>query len=85
MKQVFDISEEFIVGQSDETYGVSPINWDDLSWKQLSLVGDEWDISLSHVKVNVFADSVLMLGKHWPEPTIKHFWEDKLTWFKSSP
>ena len=39
------------------------INWEDPSWKYLSLVGDEEVISLSHTKVNVFSDSVLCLGK----------------------
>ena len=32
MKQMFDISEKLIVGQSDEIYGVTPINWEDSSW-----------------------------------------------------
>ena len=27
MKQMFDISEKLIVGQSDEIFGVTPINW----------------------------------------------------------
>ena len=31
-------------------YGVTPINWEDPSWKQFSLVGDEEVISLSHAK-----------------------------------
>ena len=54
MKQMFDISEKLIVGQSDEIYGVNTINWEDSSWKQLSLVSDEEVISLSHAKVYVF-------------------------------
>ena len=29
MKQMFDVSEKLIVGQSDEIYGVNPINWED--------------------------------------------------------
>ena len=29
MKQMFDISEKLIVGQSDEIYGVNPISWED--------------------------------------------------------
>ena len=33
MKQIFDISEKLIVGQSDEIYEVNPINWDS-QWKQ---------------------------------------------------
>ena len=41
MKQMFDISEKLIAEQSDEIYGVTPINWEDSSWKQLSLVSDD--------------------------------------------
>ena len=37
MKQMFDLSEKLIVGQSDEIYGMSTINWDDSSWKHLFL------------------------------------------------
>ena len=62
MTQMFDISEKLIVGQSDEIFGVSSINWEDSSWKHLSLVNDEEVISLSHAKVYVFSDSVLCLG-----------------------
>ena len=54
LKQMFDICEKLIVGQSDEIFGVSQINWEDSSWKQLSLVNDEEVISLSHAKVYVF-------------------------------
>ena len=36
LKQMFDISEKLILLQSDEIYVVSPINWEDSSWKQLS-------------------------------------------------
>ena len=84
MKQMFDISEKLIVGQSDEIYGVNPKNWEDSSWKQLSLVGDEEVISLSHAKVHVFSDSVLCHGKMHQNPQSNTVWEDKLTWFKSS-
>ena len=85
MKQMFDISEKLIVGQSDETYGVNTINCVDSSWKHLSLVGDEEVISLSHAKVYVFSDSVLCLGQMNQNPQSNTVWEDKLTWFKSSP
>ena len=34
MKQMFDFSDKLIVGQSDEIYGVAPIDWEDSSWKQ---------------------------------------------------
>ena len=84
MKQMFDISENLIVGQSDEIYGVNTINWDDSSWKHYFLIGDEEVISLSHAKVYVFSDSVLCLRKMNENPQSHTVWEDKLTWFKSS-
>ena len=82
---MFDISEKLIVGQSDESYGVTPIHWEDSSWKYLSLIGDEEVISLSHAKVYVFSDSVFCFGKMNENPQSNTVWEDKLTWFKSSP
>ena len=85
MKKMFDVSEKLIVGQSDVIYGVNTINWEDSSWKQLSLVSDEEVISLSHAKVYVFSDSVLCLGNMNQNPESNSAWEDKLTWFKSSP
>ena len=85
MKQMFDISEKLTVGQSDEIYGVTPINWEDSSWKQLPLVTDEEVISLSHAKVYVFSDFVFCLGKVNQNPTSNNVWEEKLSWFKSSP
>ena len=83
IKQMFDISEKVIVGQSDEIFGVTPIGWEDPSWKQLSLVGGEEVITLSHAKVCVFLDSVLCLGKMNENPQSNTVWEDKLTLFKS--
>ena len=61
------------------------IYWESSSWKYLSLIGDEEVISLSHAKVYVFSDSVLCLGKMNENPQSNTVWEDKLTWFKSSP
>ena len=79
MKQMFDISEKLISEQSDEIYGVTTINWEDSSWKYLSLVGDEQVISLLHTKVYVFSDSVLCLGKMNENPQSNIAWEDRLT------
>ena len=84
LKQMFDISEKLIVGQSGEIFGVTPINWEDSPWKQLSLVNDEEVISLSHAKVYVFSDSVLCLGKVNQNPTSNNAWEQQLGWFKDS-
>ena len=84
LKQMFDISEKLIVGQSDEIFGVTSINWEDSSWKHLSLVSDEEVISLSHAKVYVFSDSVLCLEKVNQNPGSNSAWEEKLSWFKDS-
>ena len=81
MEQMFDISEKLMAEQSDEIYGVSTINWEHSSRKQLSLVGDEEVTSLSLPKVFVFSDSVLRLGKMSENPLSNIVWEDKLTWF----
>ena len=59
MKQMFDISEKLVSKQSDEICGMSTINWEDSSWKYLSLIRDEQVVSLLHTKVYVFSDSVL--------------------------
>ena len=81
---MFDISEKLIIGQSDEIFGVTPINSEDSSWKHLSLVSDEEVISLSHAKVYVFSGSVLCLGKVNQNPESNSACEEKLSWFKSS-
>ena len=69
---MFEISEQLILEQSDEIFGVSQISWESSPWKQLSLVNDEEVISLSHAKVYVFSDSVLCLGKMKSEPNNKY-------------
>ena len=71
LKQMFDISEKLILEQSDEIFGVTPINWEDSSWKQLSLVSNEEVISLSHAKVYVFFIFCVMSWKGESEPNIK--------------
>ena len=85
LKQMFEISEKLIVGQSCEIFGVSQISWESSPWKQLSLVNDEEVISLLHAKVYVFSDSVLCLGKLNQNPTSNNVWEQQLGWFKSAP
>ena len=71
MKQMFDISAK-LVSEQDEIYGVKTIDWEDYSWKYLSLIGDEQVISLQRTKVYVFSDSVLCLGKIHEKHPIKH-------------
>ena len=84
MKQMFDISEKLIVTQSDEIYGVNAINWNDSSWKYLSLIGDEEVIILLHTKVCVYSDSLLCLGQMNENPQSNIACEERLAWFKSS-
>ena len=67
--------KKLIVGQSVEIYGISTINWEDSSWKQLSLVNDEEVISLSHAKVYAFSDSVLCVAKMHQNPQSNIAWE----------
>ena len=62
MKQMFDISAK-LVSEQDEIYGVKTIDWENYSWKYLSLIGEERIINLQRTKVYVFSDSVLCLGK----------------------
>ena len=85
LKQMFEISEQMILRQSEEIFGVSQINWEDSSWKHLSLVNDEEVISLSHAKFYVFSDSMLCLGKMNENPQSNTVWEEQLSWFTYSP
>ena len=82
---MFDIFEKLIVGESDEIFGVTPINWEDSSWKQLSSVNDEEVISFRAQRFFVFSDSVLCLGKVNENPQSNTVWEEKLSWFKDPP
>ena len=84
LKQMFEISEKLILEQSDEIFGVSQISWENLPWKQLSLVNDAEVISLSHAKICVFSHTVFCFGKMNENPQSNTVWEDKLTWFKDS-
>ena len=83
MKQMFDISAK-LVSEQDEIYGVKTIDWENSSWKYLSLIGDEQVISLQRAKVYVFSDSVLCLGKIHENTQSNTAWEQRLEWFKST-
>ena len=60
------------------------IGWENHSWKDLSLIGDERVINLQRTKVYVFSDSVLCLGKIFENPQLNDAWKQRLGWFKSS-
>ena len=79
-----EISEQLILEQSDEIFGVSQISWESSPWKQLSLANDEEVISLSHAKVYIISDSVLCLGNMNQYPISNTVWERQLEWFRDS-
>ena len=83
LKQMFDISAK-LVSEQDEIDGVKTIDWENYSWKYLSLIGDEQVISLQRTKVYVFSDSVLCLGKIHENTQSNAAWEQRLEWFKTS-
>ena len=70
LKHMFDISEKLVSGQSDEIYGVKTINWENPSWKYLSLIGDE-QISLHRTSLRIFRFCIVS-WKDEREPPIKH-------------
>ena len=79
-KQVFDTSEKLISEQSDEIYGVTPINWEDSSWKRVSLVSDEEVIqSLACKGLRIFR----FCAMSW-KPVSNTASEQQLDWFKVS-
>ena len=82
MKQMFDISAK-LVSEQDEIYGVKTNDWENSSWKYLSLIGEE-RINLQRTKVYVFSDSVLCLGKIHENAQPNTACEERLAWFKSS-
>ena len=53
MKQMFDISEKLVSEQSDEIYGVKTTDWENSSWKYLSLVGDE-QIAIFNAQISTY-------------------------------
>ena len=83
LKQMFDTSTR-LVSEQDEISGLETIGWENLSWKYLSLIGDERIINLQRTKVYVFSDSVLCLGKIFENPESNDAPGQRLGWIKSS-
>ena len=63
-----------LVSEQYEISGLETIGWENLSWKYLSLIGDERIIYLQRTKVYVFSDSVLCLGKIFENPESNDAW-----------
>ena len=79
MKKMFDISAK-LMSEQDEFYGVKTIDWENSSWKYLSLIGNEQVISLQRTNVYVFSESVLFLVKIHENSQSNGAWEQRLEW-----
>ena len=84
MKQMFDISGKLKTEQSDEIYGMSRINWEHSM--EVFVFGWWWTShqSLVHKGLRILR-FCMCLGKMNENPLSNYAWEDRLTWFKSSP
>ena len=76
---MFDITVK-LVSEQEEIDNADKIHWERHSWKQLSLIGDKIVINLQRVKVYVFSDSVLCLGKIHQHPESNEAWKKKIEW-----
>ena len=54
------------------------IHWEKVSWKRLSLIGDETVINLQSTKVYLFSDSVLCLGRIHQHPDANEAWKNRI-------
>ena len=79
LKKRFDISEK-LVSEQEEMNNLDKMSWKNHSWKQLSLIGDETVINLQRIKVHVFSDSVLCLGKVHQHPESNEAWKKRIEW-----
>ena len=79
LKHMFDITAK-LVGEQEEINNVDKIHWEKLSWKHLSLIGDETVINLQRAKVYVFSDSVLCLGRVHQHPESNEAWKKRIEW-----
>ena len=80
LKKMFDITAK-LVGEQEEINNLDNIHWGKNSWRKLSLIGNEAVINLQRIKVYVFSDSVLCLGKIHQNPESN---EKRIEWITSS-
>ena len=71
MKQMFDISAK-LVSEQDEIYEVKANDWENSSWKYLSLIGDEQIINLQRTKSLRIFRFCIVSWKDEREPSIEH-------------
>ena len=74
-KRMSNVAES---GEEHEINGLDKIHWEQNSWRQLSLIGDEKIINLQRTKVYVFSDSVLCLGRILQHPDSNEAWKNRI-------
>ena len=77
LKQMFDITAQTI-HNDEEIYCLDKIEYQRNTWTQLSLINDPVVIGLQSVKVHVFSDSVLCLGKVLQHPECNEAWKNRV-------
>ena len=85
LKQMFDISTK-LVSEQDEISGLETIDWENHSWKYLSLVGEERIYqSSAHKGLRLFRFCIVSWCKIFENPESNDAWEQRLGWVESSP
>ena len=77
LKHMFDVTAQLLNDQ-EEIHGLNKIQWENNSWKRLSLIGDEIVINLQRTKVYVFSDSVLCFGRILQHPESNEAWKKRI-------
>ena len=83
--RLFNVTQTLIHEQEVEISGVSELSWSNSKREKLHLASDEEVIQLMKAKVYVFSNFVLCVGKMREYPRSKTDWENRLSWFKSTP
>ena len=77
LKQMFDVTAQ-IVNNEEEITGLDKILYQKNSSTQLSLMNDPVITNLQSIKVYVFSDSVLCLGKVLQHPECNEAWKNRV-------
>ena len=72
------VLKQMLVNNQKEISCLDKIQWEKISWTRLSLIDDETVISLQRVKVYVFSDSVLCLGRVLQHPESNEAWKNRV-------
>ena len=82
LKQMFDVTAQ-LVNNQEEINCLDKILWGKNSWTRLSLIDDEIVINFQRIKVYVFSDSVLCLGKVLQHPESNEAWTNRVAGIRS--